>query len=114
LDVSVSKKRRTCSLLDIEQNFKEFFIKVLETGQTQLRFTDLGNFQFFDLLAKEKFQTYSMKVDETTLGRYIVHLITGKSSSEDPGVPFLLALKQLDKNDSNTVSRFINESLCKI
>jgi hypothetical protein len=58
LDVSVSKKRRTCSLLNIEQNFKEFFIKVLETGQTQLRFTDLGNLQFFDLLAKEKFQTY--------------------------------------------------------
>jgi hypothetical protein len=53
------KKRRTCSLLDIEQNFKEFFIRVLETGQTQLRFTDLGNFQFFYLLAKEKFQTYS-------------------------------------------------------
>jgi hypothetical protein len=55
-----------------------------------------------------------ISVDETTLGRYIVHLITGKSSSEDPGVPFLLALKQLEKNDSNTVSRFINESLCKI
>jgi hypothetical protein len=57
-----------------------------------------------------------ISVDETTdrLRRYIVHLIIGKSSSDDPGVPFLLALKHLEKNDSNTVSRFIKESLCKI
>ncbi|KAJ3646805.1 hypothetical protein Zmor_024375 [Zophobas morio] len=54
-----------------------------------------------------------ISVDETTdrLGRYIAHLVIGKLSSEEAGRPFLLALKQLDKTNSNTISRFINESL---
>ncbi|KAJ3651273.1 hypothetical protein Zmor_017323 [Zophobas morio] len=54
-----------------------------------------------------------ISVDETTdrLGRYIAHLVTGNLSSEEAGRPFLLALKQLDKTNSNTISRFINDSL---
>ncbi|KAJ3648885.1 hypothetical protein Zmor_020654 [Zophobas morio] len=54
-----------------------------------------------------------ISVDETTdrLGRYIAHLVIGKLSSEEAGRPFLLALKQLDKTNSNTISRFIKESL---
>ncbi|KAJ3653035.1 hypothetical protein Zmor_018953 [Zophobas morio] len=54
-----------------------------------------------------------ISVDETTdrLGRYIAHLVIGKLSSEEAGRPFLLALKQLDKTNSTTISRFINESL---
>ncbi|KAJ3651208.1 hypothetical protein Zmor_017260 [Zophobas morio] len=54
-----------------------------------------------------------ISVDETTgrLGRYIAHLVIGKLFSEKAGRPFLLALKQLDKTNSNTISRFINESL---
>ncbi|KAJ3646609.1 hypothetical protein Zmor_024190 [Zophobas morio] len=54
-----------------------------------------------------------ISVDETTdrLGRYIADVIIGKLSSEEAGRPFLLALKQLDKTNSNTISRFINELL---
>ncbi|KAJ3656431.1 hypothetical protein Zmor_015511 [Zophobas morio] len=51
-----------------------------------------------------------ISVDETTdrLGRYIAYLVIEKLS-EEAGRPFLLALKQLDKTNSNTISRFINE-----
>ncbi|XP_063917782.1 uncharacterized protein LOC135133332 [Zophobas morio] len=54
-----------------------------------------------------------ISVDEMTdrLGRYIAYLVIGKLSSEEAGRPFLLALKQLDKTNSNTISTFINESL---
>ncbi|KAJ3650188.1 hypothetical protein Zmor_021891 [Zophobas morio] len=54
-----------------------------------------------------------ISVDETTdrLGRCIAHLVIGKLSSEEAVRPFLLALKQLDKTKSNTISRFLNESL---
>ncbi|KAJ3652871.1 hypothetical protein Zmor_018801 [Zophobas morio] len=54
-----------------------------------------------------------ISIDEMTarLGRYIVHLVIGKLSSEETRRQFLLALKQLDKSNSNTISRFINESL---
>ncbi|KAJ3656163.1 hypothetical protein Zmor_015260 [Zophobas morio] len=45
------------------------------------------------------------------LERCIAHLVIGKLSSEEAGRPFLLALKQLDKTNSNTISRFINELL---
>lgn len=41
----------------------------------------------------------------------MAHLIIGTLSSQKAGTPFLISLKQLDKINSNTVARFINESL---
>jgi hypothetical protein len=55
-----------------------------------------------------------ISVDETTdrLGRYIVHLIIGKSSSEDPGVPFLLALEQLERKTTVIQFHVLLTNLC--
>ncbi|KAJ3645967.1 hypothetical protein Zmor_023583 [Zophobas morio] len=53
-----------------------------------------------------------ISVDETTdrLGRYIVHLVIGKLSSEEAGHPFLLALKQLDKTNLEIYKRIMGSA----
>jgi hypothetical protein len=54
-------------------------------------------------------------VDETTdvLGRYVANIIVGKMSSEKPAIPHLLACKVLEKTNSCTIARFVNETLRK-
>lgn len=52
-------------------------------------------------------------VDETTdaCGRYIANLMIGKLSEEEPGKAYLIAVKELEKTNNLTVTRFIQETL---
>lgn len=52
-------------------------------------------------------------VDETTdaNGRSIANMIVGKLDSNEPGLSHLLCCKPLDRTNSNTMSRFVNDSL---
>ncbi|CAH1366544.1 unnamed protein product, partial [Tenebrio molitor] len=54
-----------------------------------------------------------VSVDETTdaLGRYIANCVVGKLSDEGTGKPYLLASRQLERTNHETVARFVNESL---
>lgn len=52
-------------------------------------------------------------VDESTdsCGRYIAHLMIGGLQENEPGKPYLISSKQLDKTNNVTVTRFIQQSL---
>lgn len=52
-------------------------------------------------------------VDETTdsYSRYIVNFMIGKLTQEEPGKAYLIAIKELEKTNNLTVTRFIQEDL---
>jgi hypothetical protein len=54
-------------------------------------------------------------VDETTdvCGRYIANLIIGILHEESPTKAFLIASKELEKTNSNTVTKFVHDELTK-
>lgn len=52
-------------------------------------------------------------VDETSdaCGRYIVNLMIGKLTEDEPGKAYLIAVKEVEKTNNLTVTRFIQETL---
>jgi hypothetical protein len=56
-----------------------------------------------------------VSVDETTdaLGRYVANCLVGKLSEDEPGKSYLLASKQLERTNHETIARFVNQSLGK-
>ncbi|XP_068898406.1 uncharacterized protein [Tenebrio molitor] len=54
-----------------------------------------------------------VSVDETTdaLGRYVANCLVGKLSEDEPGKSYLLASKQLERTNHETIARFVNQSL---
>jgi hypothetical protein len=59
--------------------------------------------------------TCGFSVDETTdaLGRYVANCLVGKLSEDEPGKSYLLASKQLERTNHETIARFVNQSLGK-
>ena len=55
-------------------------------------------------------------VDETTdyCGRHVANCLVGNLLSEKPGIPYLISCKVLEKTNSSSISRFINDSLQNI
>lgn len=47
------------------------------------------------------------------MGRYVANLIVGKLTDEGPSKAHLLACKILERANHATISRFINDNLCK-
>jgi hypothetical protein len=58
---------------------------------------------------------FIFSVDETTdvCGRYIANLIIGILHEESPTKAFLIASKELEKTNSNTVIKFVHDELTK-
>jgi hypothetical protein len=56
--------------------------------------------------------TYGFQLDETTdaLGRYVANCLVGKLSEDEPGKSYLLASKQLERTNHETIARFVNQS----
>jgi hypothetical protein len=48
-----------------------------------------------------------------TLGRYVANCLVGKLSEDEPGKSYLLASKQLERTNHETIARFVNQSLGK-
>ena len=55
-------------------------------------------------------------VDETTdyCGRHVANCLVGNLLSEKPGIPYLISCNVLEKTNSSSISRFINDSLQNI
>lgn len=70
-----------------------------------------------DVVAKIKEEIddnyYWISVDETTdrQGRMMANLIIGSLSEFSPGIPRLVASRELDKSNSDTVAQFVNNTL---
>lgn len=52
-------------------------------------------------------------VDETTdsCGRHVANFLVGKLSEDEPGKPFLIACRVLEKTNNSTIARFVNDAL---
>lgn len=59
--VPTKKRKITYNLTDHKQNYKQLFVEIIDTiiGQINIRFSDLSNLKFFDLVKKENFESYS-------------------------------------------------------
>lgn len=103
-------------------NFKTFLEKYCKKeipDESSIRKSTLDKV-YLETISKIKTQLENnfiyFVVDETTdvCGRYIANLLVGVLSEKTPSKPYLIAVKELEKTNNVTISRFIHESLTNI
>lgn len=99
--------------------FKKFLLKycgnslpsatMLRTKYLNINFENVRN----EIKSKIINKFLWISVDETTdvKGRYIANLIIGTLGSDEPSIPYLISVRELEKTNHATVAKFVNDSL---
>lgn len=75
-DEPQSKRRETTfNLPNVIQNYRQIFNEILDTinNQIRIRFSDLDKLEFFDLVRKDKFNSYCKEFPESLFGSLVNH-----------------------------------------